>query len=75
MLLSAGVDLRAGRKVSDDVQSRWLAFADHGVPGADWPRYTSDERAVLVLDRRRRVEFDPHAQRRLAWEGFSLASR
>lgn len=75
MLLSAGVDLRAGRKVSDDVQSRWLDFADHGVPGADWPRYTSDERAVLVLDRRRRVEFDPHAQRRLAWEGFSLASR
>ncbi|MGB2921235.1 MAG: carboxylesterase/lipase family protein [Mycobacterium sp.] len=75
MLLSAGVDLRAGRKVSDDVQSRWLAFADHAVPGADWPRYTSDERAVLVLDRRRRVEFDPHAQRRLAWEGFSLTSR
>ncbi|CAA0134328.1 Para-nitrobenzyl esterase [Mycolicibacterium vanbaalenii] len=75
MLLSAGVDLRAGRKVSDDVQARWLSFADHGVPGTDWPRYTSDERAVLVLDRRRRVEFDPHAQRRLAWEGFSLAAR
>lgn len=75
MLLSGGVDLRAARKVSDDVQARWLAFAGHGVPGADWPQYTNDERAVLVLDRRRRVEFDPDAERRLAWEGFSLASR
>ncbi len=75
MLLTAGVDSRAARKVSDDVQSRWLAFADGGVPGADWPQYTSDERAVMVLDRRRRVEFDPHSHRRLAWEGFSLASR
>ncbi|MGB0436950.1 MAG: carboxylesterase/lipase family protein [Mycobacterium sp.] len=75
MLLHAGVDSRAARKVSDDVQARWLAFADRGVPGADWPRYTSDERAVLVLDRRRRVEFDPHAERRLAWDGFSLSAR
>lgn len=75
MLLHAGVDSRAARKVTDDVQARWLDFADRGVPGADWPRYTSDDRAVLVLDRRRRVEFDPHAERRLAWEGFSLSSR
>jgi para-nitrobenzyl esterase len=75
MLLTVGVDSRAARKVSDDVQARWLAFADRGVPGADWPRYTSDDRAVLVLDRRRRVEFDPHAERRLAWEGFSLPAR
>lgn len=74
MLLHAGVDSRAARKVTDDVQARWLEFAERGVPGADWPQYTSDDRAVLVLDRRRRVEFDPHAERRLAWEGFSLSS-
>lgn len=75
MLLHAGVDSRAARKVSDDVQARWLAFAGCGVPGADWPRYTHSDRAVLVLDRRRRVELDPHAERRLAWAGFSLPSR
>lgn len=75
MLLHAGLDSRAARKVSDDVQARWLEFADRGVPGTDWPQYTSDDRAVLVLDRRRRVEFDPHAQRRLAWERFSMSSR
>jgi para-nitrobenzyl esterase len=73
-LLTAGVDARAARKVTEDVQKRWLAFADHGVPGPDWPRYTADERAVLVLDRRRRLEFDPGSERRRAWEGFSLAT-
>lgn len=74
-LLAAGVDSRPARKVSDDIQGRWLAFADRAVPGADWPQYTRDERAVIVLDRRRRVEFDPHSDRRRAWEGFFLASR
>ncbi len=74
-LLAVGVDSRSARKVTDDVQRRWLAFAHHGIPGEDWPLYTNDERAVLILDRRRRVELDPHSQRRLAWEGFSLAAR
>lgn len=74
-LLAAGVDSRPARKVSDDIQGRWLSFAGRGVPGVDWPRYTRDERAVMVLDRRRRVEFDPHSDRRRAWEGFFLAAR
>jgi para-nitrobenzyl esterase len=74
-LLTAGVDARTAGKVSADVQRRWLAFAARGVPGADWPRYDRAERPVLVLDRRRRVEYDPHAERRMAWEGFSLAAR
>lgn len=74
-LLAAGVDSRSARKVTDDVQKRWLSFADRGAPGHDWPLYTSDERAVLVLDRRRRVELDPHSERRLAWERFFLATR
>jgi para-nitrobenzyl esterase len=74
-LLAAGVDARTAGKVSDDIQARWLAFASQGVPGHDWPRYDHDERPVMVLDRRRRVEYDPHAERRQAWETFSLASR
>ena len=73
-LLTAGADFRSAHKVSDDVQARWLGFADNGVPGADWPQYTGDERAVLILDRRRRVEYDPHSERRRAWEAFVLAS-
>ncbi|WNG85485.1 carboxylesterase/lipase family protein [Mycobacterium sp. ITM-2016-00317] len=74
-LLAAGLDSRAAAKVSDDMQSRWLGFAGNGVPGADWPRYRHDDRAVMVLDRRRHVEFDPHADRRMAWEDFFLTAR
>ncbi|MDY6995088.1 MAG: carboxylesterase/lipase family protein [Actinomycetota bacterium] len=74
-LLAAGVDSRVARKVSDDIQGRWLSFARHGVPGQDWPLYDRHERAVLVLDRKRRIEFDPHSERRRAWQGFSLATR
>ena len=57
------------------MQARWRAFSRTGVPGEDWPAYTSVERAVMVFDRRPRVEYDPHADRRQAWEGFTLAAR
>jgi len=56
------------------VQARWQAFSRTGVPGQDWPAYTSADRAVMVLDRRSHVEYDPHADRRQAWAGFSLAT-
>ncbi|UXA16127.1 carboxylesterase/lipase family protein [Mycobacterium sp. SMC-4] len=74
-LLTAGADAAAARKVTRDMQTRWLSFAQAAAPGHDWPQYTEDERAVLILDRRRRVEYDPHAHRRQAWEGFSLAAK
>ncbi|MDZ4268683.1 MAG: carboxylesterase/lipase family protein [Mycobacterium sp.] len=74
-LLAAGIDSRTALKVSDDVQRRWLNFAENGAPGPDWPQYRRDRRAVLVLDRRRRVEHDPHAERRMAWEDFFVAAR
>ncbi|OBK95482.1 carboxylesterase [Mycobacterium asiaticum] len=72
-LLTAGADRRAALRVSNQVQRRWRAFSRHGVPGDDWPVYTHSDRAVLVIDRKTRVEFDPHRDRRLAWDGFSLA--
>lgn len=74
-LLTAAGDRRAALRVSDDVQSRWREYAETGVPGADWPAYTSADRAVRVFDERPRIEHDPHAARRQAWEGFSLAAR
>jgi para-nitrobenzyl esterase len=74
-LLTAAADRKTALRVSDDVQSRWRAFAQTGVPGADWPAYADPERAVRVFDSRPRVEFDPHADRRQAWEGFTLAGR
>lgn len=74
-LLSAGSDRRSAMRVSDDMQGRWVAFAHSGVPGDDWPSYTSDARAVLVFDRASRVENDPHAARRKAWDGFQILAR
>jgi para-nitrobenzyl esterase len=73
-LLTAAADRRSALRVSDDVQARWRAFSRTGVPGEDWPAYSSADRAVMVLDRRPRVEHDPHADRRQAWEGFSLSA-
>jgi para-nitrobenzyl esterase len=71
-LLSAAADRRSAMRVSDDMQERWLAFARSGIPGDGWPRHASDTRAVLVFDRDSRVENDPHAARRQAWEGFQV---
>jgi para-nitrobenzyl esterase len=72
-LLTAAADQRSARRVSKDVQRRWRAFSRTGVPGDGWPRYNAEDRAVLVFDRKSRIEFDPHVDRRTAWEGFSLA--
>lgn len=73
-LLTAAADGASARRVSNDVQNRWRAFSRDGVPGAGWPTYTDQDRAVLVFDRQTRVEFDPDADRRRAWEGFTLTA-
>jgi para-nitrobenzyl esterase len=72
-LLTAAADQRTALRVSDQVQRRWRSFSRTGVPGDDWPLYNSADRAVMVFDRKCRVEFDPHPDRRMAWDGFSLA--
>jgi para-nitrobenzyl esterase len=72
-LLTAAADQRTALRVSNQVQRRWRSFSRTGVPSDDWPRYHPDDRAVMVFDRKCRVEFDPHPDRRMAWDGFSLA--
>ncbi len=72
-LLTAAADRRAALRVSNHVQRRWRSFGRTGSPGDDWPAYTPHERAVMVFDRKSRIEFDPHPHRRMAWDGFSLA--
>ncbi|MGH3970504.1 MAG: carboxylesterase family protein, partial [Mycobacterium sp.] len=72
-LLGAAADRRSALRVSNEIQRRWRSFSRSGVPGADWPAYSGTDRAVMVFDRRSRVEFDPHPARRMAWQGFTLA--
>ncbi|KAA1250275.1 carboxylesterase/lipase family protein [Mycobacterium simiae] len=71
-LLTAAADRGHALRVSDEVIHRWRSFSHTGVPGDDWPTYTQHERAVMVIDRKSRIELDPHQHRRLAWHGFSL---
>jgi para-nitrobenzyl esterase len=73
-VMTAAADRRSARRVSNDVQNRWRAFSRTGVPGDGWPQYTGDQRAVMVFDRHSHLEYDPNADRRRAWEGFSLAA-
>jgi para-nitrobenzyl esterase len=73
-LLTAAADRRSARRVSNDVQRRWRAFGRTGLPGDGWPAYTDQERPVMVFDRHSHLEYDPRAERRRAWEGFSLAT-
>jgi para-nitrobenzyl esterase len=72
-LLTAGADRSAALRVSGHVQRRWAAFSRDGIPGDGWPAYTEADRAVMVFNRKTRVEFDPAPERRVAWEGFTLA--
>jgi para-nitrobenzyl esterase len=72
-LLTVAADRRSALRVSDNLQSRWLAFSRTGEPGDDWPTYGEPYRAVMVFDRHSRVEHDPTPARRQAWEGFSMA--
>lgn len=58
------------RAVTARMQEHWTHFARHGVPAAGWPAYDPDHRRTLVFDATDRIEDDPHADRRRAWEGF-----
>ena len=74
-VLTAAGDRASAARVSRNVQRRWGEFSRTGTPGEGWPRYDEGMRAVLVFDRQTRLEYDPHADRRQAWEGFTLAAR
>jgi para-nitrobenzyl esterase len=71
-LLTLAADRGPALRVSNNIQSRWRKFSRTGLPGDGWPSYDED-RAVMVFDKHSRVEFDPYAARRQAWEGFTLA--
>jgi para-nitrobenzyl esterase len=59
------------RQVSARMQAHWVHFARHGVPGSGWPAYDLERRPTLIFDETDRVEDNPRAGRRAAWEGFT----
>lgn len=58
--------IRAGRRM----QAHWLSFARTGAPEPSWPKYKRGRRRTLVIDAVDRVERDPRADRRRAWQDF-----
>ncbi|CPW76162.1 carboxylesterase/lipase family protein [Mycobacteroides abscessus] len=65
--LAGKKDRRHALALTEDIQSRWLAFSRTGVPGTGWPAYGEPERAVMVFDQERRIELDPHCVQRELW--------
>src|SRR4051812_5523062 len=53
--------------LADEVHGAWVAFATSGDPG--WPPYDLDRRAVMRFDEASTVIDDPHAGRRVLWDG------
>ena len=72
-----------GEKLSRRTLGRWAAFARTGVPDVDdddqdapeWVGYTTDSRAVLVIDAQDRVVDDLDADLRRAWGADVLGFR
>lgn len=72
-----------GEKLSRRTLGRWAAFARTGVPDVDdddqdapeWVGYTTDSRAVLVVDAQDRVVDDLDADLRRAWGADVLGFR
>lgn len=62
--------------MADRIASAWDAFAENGDPNNDrlpqWPAYTSNQRATLILDTETRVESDPRAEFRTLWEEIGV---
>ena len=66
-------DYPESRIVAAWMSRSWVTFARDGNPGLPdlpkWPAYSLDERATMVVDVECRVENDPYAEQRLAWNG------
>ena len=52
------------------MRANWASFVVRGEPAKTWPRYSAVDRLTLIIDATDRVESDPRASRRLAWEAF-----
>jgi len=51
------------------MQRHWLSFALNGHVD-DWPTYTPRHRRTLIIDSTDRIDEDPRAERRRAWQQF-----
>ncbi|MCU1641855.1 MAG: pnbA [Nocardia sp.] len=70
--LTAAGGGRGFHSVTRQFQDNWLSFARTGAPRSNWPAYTEDQRATMIIDHPFRVENDPDKAKRLAWQGVHI---
>jgi para-nitrobenzyl esterase len=62
--------------LADAMSDTWIAFARTGRPnregGPEWPPYSADGRATMLIDTTWRVANDPAREERLAWTGVRV---
>ena len=66
--LLGGMDVL--KELSARFQGSLLSLARSHLPGEDWPRYEEKNRHTRIFDVEDRIESDPFAERRLAWQGY-----
>jgi para-nitrobenzyl esterase len=63
--------LPEARELAAKVSEAWIAFARTGKPASsglpEWPAYSADNRATMILDRQPRLEIDPDSALRTFW--------
>jgi para-nitrobenzyl esterase len=72
-----GVDIFTGdaapQPLATKTHAAWVAFAKTGDPNAeglpDWPRYSTERRATMLLDSDLTVADDPDGDKRRLWDG------
>lgn len=68
----------AARGLAATMSGLWATFARTGVPAhpsvPQWPPYTGEERATLILDEKCRIENDPRGAQRRLWQEITGTS-
>jgi para-nitrobenzyl esterase len=65
-------DTPQARELSAKMQDAWIAFARRGDPSTEelgeWPRYSAERRATMVLGAEISIEEDPGSAERQFWQ-------
>jgi para-nitrobenzyl esterase len=71
-MLRGGLLIGDRKRLAKRMRRYWINFVRSGDPGADWPRYEDESRAVKLFDKRDSIANDPDGARRSAWAGREL---
>lgn len=59
-------------RLTQEMQGFWGDFFHGKELDSSWPPYGTDQRITRIFDAKSSLEYDPKAERRIAWEGYSM---